>query len=181
MGKLCQYCGKREAKIHFTEVKDDKKKTEIHLCEPCAHEKNMGVAFPSLLQHIVKGGIAPSKAEADAVPSSCPHCGLAYVDFKAKGRLGCPACYEAFQPVLVALLEKVHGSAVHSGRTPARLKGVLITDEEMEGLERELSEAVQAEEYERAARLRDRIRSLGSGTVPEESGPGGESEGDLGD
>ena len=87
MGKICQFCTKREAKIHFTEIKDGKK-TEMHICERCAHEKNMVLAFPSLLSHIVKG--APSGVpigESDAVPATCPSCGLAYSEFKSKGRL----------------------------------------------------------------------------------------------
>ena len=62
MGKLCQYCNKREAKIHFTEIKDGKK-TEMHICEQCAHEKNMVLAFPSLpvLSQIMKGGPAAAR------------------------------------------------------------------------------------------------------------------------
>ena len=115
MGKLCQSCNQREAKIHFTELKEGKK-TEMHLCELCAQEKNMVLAFPSLLSTLVKGGA--ETREADAVPANCPGCGLAYADFKAKGRLGCPTCYEAFAPVLVPLLEKVHSAAKHNGRRP---------------------------------------------------------------
>ncbi len=85
MGKLCQYCHKREAKIHFTEIKDGKK-TEMHICEQCAHEKNMVLAFPSLLSHIVKGGPDTPRGESDAVPSSCPRCVRAVVGSRIPGR-----------------------------------------------------------------------------------------------
>jgi protein arginine kinase activator len=158
MGKLCQYCHKREAKIHFTEIKDGKK-TEMHICEQCAHEKNMVLAFPSLLSHIVKGGPAP-RPDSEAVPATCPGCGLAYNEFKAKGRLGCPTCYEAFAPVLVPLLEKVHGAAAHTGRAPHRVAGEREAREALAGLEEELTQAVAAEQYEKAAELRDRIREM---------------------
>jgi len=158
MGKLCQYCGKREAKIHFTEIKDGKK-TEMHICEQCAHEKNMILAFPAVLTQLVKGG--PSAArESEAVPATCPKCGLPYTEFKAKGRLGCPDCYEAFGPVLVPLLEKVHGAGQHRGKTPERVQGALASRREIADLEHELSQAVANEEYEKAAQLRDRIRDL---------------------
>jgi len=161
MGKLCQYCSKREAKIHFTEIKDGKK-TEMHICEQCAHQKNMVMAFPSLLTHIVKGG--PGTAESEAVPATCPKCGLAYTEFKAKGRLGCPECYDSFAPVLVPLLEKVHGRGRHQGKTPERVQGVQASRRELEQLEAELAGAVRDEQYERAAELRDKIRALkGSG------------------
>ncbi len=160
MSKLCQYCGKREAKIHFTEIKDGNQ-TEMHICEQCAHEKNVALAFPSLLSHIVKGGpgMIPT-SESDAVPATCPSCGLSYVDFKSKGRLGCPTCYTVFSPVLVPLLEKVHGAAQHVGNSPRRLKAVLSANLEARELRKELEDAIAAEEYEKAAGLRDRIREV---------------------
>jgi len=157
MGKLCQYCGKREAKIHFTELRDGKK-TEMHICEQCAHEKNMTLAFPAVLSQLVKGG--PVARESEAVPAACPTCGLAYAEFKAKGRLGCPRCYGAFGPVLIPLLEKVHGAATHRGKTPERVKGALASRKELQDIEAQLAEAVADEEYEKAAQLRDRIREM---------------------
>lgn len=158
MGKLCQVCGKREAKIHFTEIRENKK-TEMHICEQCAQEKNMALAFPNVLSQLVKGGPAVAR-ESEAVPAACPSCGLAYAEFKAKGRLGCPKCYAAFGPVLIPLLEKVHGAAVHRGKTPERVKGVLASRRELEELEEQLNAAVAGEEYEKAAHLRDRIREM---------------------
>ena len=159
MGNLCQSCEKNEAKIHFTEIKDGEK-SELHICEACAHEKNMLLAFPSLLGHIMKGGPDRSQKEADTLPSACPGCGLTYADFKAKGRLGCPACYTAFAPVLTPLLEKVHGSRRHVGNAPAHRVPATETRHEFEKLEEALTAAVEAEEYEKAADLRDQIRVL---------------------
>ena len=175
MGKLCQSCNQREAKIHFTELKDGKK-TEMHLCEHCAQEKNMVLAFPSLLSTLVKGG-GPGGGESEAVPATCPNCGLAYAEFKAKGRLGCPKCYDAFAPVLVPLLEKVHSHAKHKGRRPLHqpeppappdeaveeLQEATAEIEEVTRLRRALHEAVESEDYERAAELRDEIRELEEG------------------
>jgi protein arginine kinase activator len=160
--KLCQYCSKREAKIHFTEIRDGKK-TEMHICQECAQEKKMAMAFPAFLS-LVKGG-APGlgRGESEAVPNACPGCGLAYAEFKAKGRLGCPTCYDAFAPVLVPLLEKVHGKPAHQGKAPTRLQGTLKARKKLDALEEELAKAVIAEEYERAAELRDRIRKLKEG------------------
>jgi protein arginine kinase activator len=176
MGKLCQSCNQREAKIHFTELKDGKK-TEMHLCEHCAQEKNMILAFPSLLSTLVKGGT--ERSESEAVPATCPGCGLAYAEFKAKGRLGCPQCYTAFAPVLVPLLEKVHSHSTHKGRRPlhqpapepaaepspaAEAPASPVPEprpiDERTRLRLALQDAVEAEDYERAAELRDEIRAL---------------------
>ena len=160
MSKLCQYCGKREAKIHFTEIKDGQQ-TEMHICEQCAHEKNVALAFP-LLSHLVKGGPGMVPApESDAVPATCPSCGLSYLDFKSKGRLGCPTCYTVFAPVLVPLLEKVHGAAHHVGNSPRRLESVISANQEARELRQELEAAIVAEEYEKAAGLRaDAVRGV---------------------
>ena len=179
MGKQCQYCNKRDAKIHFTEIKDGKQ-TEMHICEQCAHEKNMAMAFPSLLSHIVKGPeTGLGRAESDAVPAACPGCGMPYADFKSKGRLGCARCYAVFAPVLVPLLEKVHGAARHKGAAPPRAPEpepeveVEVEPEAPEApesgvsLEEQLKEAVAAEDYEQAAALRDQIRALRKGDAGE--------------
>jgi protein arginine kinase activator len=168
MGKVCQYCSKREAKIHFTEIKDGKK-TEMHICEQCAHDKTMAIAFPSLLGTIVKGG-GPA-VDAEAIAASCPRCGLAYTEFKAKGRLGCPQCYGAFAPVLATLLEKVHGARTHRGKAPHRVtiaresesaREVAAPEESVEiaDLEEQLADAIRDEQYEKAAKLRDQIREM---------------------
>jgi protein arginine kinase activator len=158
MGKLCQVCGKREAKIHFTEIREGKK-TEMHICEQCAHEKNMSMAFPAVLSQLVKG-VPPAPRESEAVPATCPGCGLAYAEFKAKGRLGCPRCYAAFGPVLIPLLEKVHGASAHRGKTPERVKGAIASRKEVTEVEEQLNAAVANEEYEKAAQLRDRLREM---------------------
>jgi len=159
MAKLCQYCGKREAKIHFTEIKDGKQ-TEMHICEQCAHEKNVALAFPSLLSHIVAGGPSAGSSSDTEIPGTCAECGLSYADFKSKGRLGCPACYTSFAPVLVPLLEKVHGSSSHAGDSPRRLKSVISANQEARELRDALDQAIADEEYEKAAGLRDQIREI---------------------
>jgi protein arginine kinase activator len=112
-----------------------------------------------VLSQLVKGG-GPVIRETEAVPAACPNCGLAYAEFKAKGRLGCPRCYAAFGPVLIPLLEKVHGAAGHRGKTPERVKGAQATRREIEEIEEQLAAAVAGEEYEKAAQLRDRIRQM---------------------
>ena len=122
-----------------------------------------GCSFPGSY-----GGQAPGGCFCDAAcvnlgdccADSCPACGLAYSEFKARGRLGCPNCYGAFAPVLVPLLEKVHGTASHTGKAPERVATTLETRRELAELEDELGGAVASEEYERAAELRDRIRQM---------------------
>ena len=74
--------------------------------------------------------------------------------------MGCPSCYDAFAPVLVPLLEKVHGAAAHAGKAPSGRRRVIESRKEIEELEARLAAAVEAEDYEAAAELRDTIRQL---------------------
>jgi protein arginine kinase activator len=171
---LCQGCGKAEAKIRLTEIVDGAKR-QLMLCSPCAQAKGnvvepapFQVASMSLPQSMdqmlapvleaLKSGIikAPSK-EPD---KKCPKCGITLAEFRKRGRLGCPHDYEAFGEELGSLLEKIHGSREHRGRSPALSKKRQTQRQKVEALRRELDEAIRAEQYETAAGLRDRLKEI---------------------
>jgi protein arginine kinase activator len=155
----CQFCD-NPATVHLTEiVKGSKRKREAHLCERCARERNLlpdqpvpQIDLKALLQLLV-GPLAP----ADPGTLTCPACGLEYAEFRAEGRLGCPADYDAFRPALEPLLERVHRSVRHAGKVPAHFRRQ-VREAELKELRRLLSAAVAGEKYEEAARLRDLIR-----------------------
>ena len=91
----------------------------------------------------------------------CPECGIKFVEFRNSGRLGCPHDYEAFREELLPLLENIHGDPPrHQGKTPRRLPQTKQTQSELVQLRKQLLQAVNKEDYEAAARLRDRIRQL---------------------
>ena len=103
-------------------------------------------------------------AETVSQAGTCPNCGLTIADFKRTGRLGCARCYATFDVSLRGLLRKLHGGTQHSGK-------VYLPPDPTEtdrtarvvGLRRSLSRAVEAEDFERAAALRDQIRRLEAG------------------
>src|SRR4029077_10612076 len=90
----------------------------------------------------------------------CPRCGLLYSSFKETGRLGCSECYQAFQFQLRPLLRRIHGDTRHKGRVPARDGEGVSLSRQMQRLYDELQRAVDGEEFERAAELRDEIKQL---------------------
>jgi protein arginine kinase activator len=159
---LCQHCQKREATRHESVLKEDGTWNEVHVCDQCSESGEVSVMTPaSLVQALLEGATALSGAKPLAPGRPCPKCGITYAEFRAKGRLGCPHDYEAFQPELVPLLERIHhGGLQHVGKSPASVEGRPEPDREMIDLRRSLAEAVQGERYEEAARLRDRIRTL---------------------
>jgi len=153
----CDLCGK-PATVHLTQIVNN----QIHkldLCEECAAAK--GVTDPtgfSLADLLVKtAGAAP---EGTATQLVCEHCGFTQADFKKHGRLGCPACYERFRPILEPVLSNMHKGMTHLGKVPARSIERKTFQERIDLLEKRLQEAVTAERYEDAARLRDEIKGL---------------------
>ena len=159
---LCQVCKKNRATIHLTEIIKNKKR-EIHLCEECASKK--GVAFKTqqfsisdLLSGLVNTQAAQEIAKMSQV--KCPICGLSYLDFRQHGRLGCATDYTVFKEGLIPLLEKIHGSDEHLGKIPNSSGEARETGRELLELRQTLRRAVDAENYEEAARLRDRIKEM---------------------
>jgi protein arginine kinase activator len=100
-------------------------------------------------------------AKAMTVPDlTCPKCGLAFSDFSRLGRFGCGECYKTFRDRLQPLLRKIHGSSLHRGKLPPMLSEEATTIKEQERLEQELKLAIASEDFERAADLRDKLKSL---------------------
>ena len=150
----CHYCG-QPATLHLTDIVA-KKKRELHLCEGCAKEHYLVPEGPTPhlnLQALVQL-IMGMPATADPAALTCPTCGLKYAAFRADGRLGCPDDYDAFRAALEPLLERIHRGTRHQGKAP-RAAGRRA---ELDSLRDQLRAAVGAENYEDAARLRDRIR-----------------------
>ena len=98
--------------------------------------------------------------KACSTSTSVPSCGIKFVEFRNSGRLGCPHDYQEFREELVPLLENIHGETRHCGKTPRRCRRRKQTQSELIQLRNRLKQAVTKEDYEEAARLRDRIRKL---------------------
>jgi protein arginine kinase activator len=162
----CQNCGERDATVHLTEITDDGK-SERHLCEECARqqqvaavEKTMSIAgFLHKLLHEKAAQEAPGAAKM-----VCPSCGISYLEFRSCSRLGCPNDYEAFSEALLPLIRRIQDGARHCGKAPSRVDPNVRRQNELIRLRRDLERAVQREDYETAAGIRDRIRSLDSET-----------------
>lgn len=159
----CDHCGGREAEIHFTQIVDNEM-TTYHLCEDCAAEKGVtpaaGPESLPLTDFLAQMGKGPS-SETLAGSTQCAFCGTRIDDFKKTGRLGCSHCYVTFEPYLRTLLRRLHGGTQHVGKVylPPNPSDTERKDR-LAGLRRRLDKAVAAEDFERAASLRDEIRTL---------------------
>ena len=160
----CHQCDK-PATFHITELTGGKPE-ELHLCEEHAREyltesdsepaavSNLAGA---LAQQLV-GGTAEELARLDQ--QVCPICGITFFEFRNQGRLGCPHDYICFEKELDPLILNIHGESTHTGKRPQRSPANTDRQTELIRLRREIKEAIQGEDYERASQLRDEIRQI---------------------
>lgn len=159
--KKCRRCTKT-ATIHVTEVRDGKG-TAVHLCESCAREylEKNATAEAALA---VAGEAVEAHSEAAAAANitipPCPHCGISFAEFRENGRFGCPQDYTHFQSELQPLLENIHEDTKHTGKQPRRLLIGTQDQARLVQLRNLQREAIEREDYENAARLRDEIAGL---------------------
>ncbi|HZE93308.1 MAG TPA: UvrB/UvrC motif-containing protein [Gemmatimonadales bacterium] len=169
---LCDNCKERDAIINLTQVEHDSKVT-LHLCEQCAQQKGvetggavMKTPLGGFLTALGKGGGGGALVPAIADGVRCPACGSTLRDFRDSGRLGCDQCYVSFDAHLRDLLRRLHGSSQHVGeRYAAPGEGGGGSDasdprSRLLDLKAQLRQAVEGENFELAAELRDRIRVL---------------------
>ena len=161
----CDQCHEREAVIHLTQIVNEQV-TTLHLCERCAAEK--GVESPSGVTKTPLGSFLaamgnnlPETEPAPRAGELCSRCGGTFQDFRESGRLGCPECYRSFEVPLRELLRRLQGSTHHVGERYADhgsvpAEGRARTAE----LREQLRLAVETENFELAAELRDRLRVM---------------------
>ncbi len=169
--KKCLQCSKN-AVLHITEIRNNEARA-VHLCESCAQDYLGGgdlddptAGDTDLAEKISKLAEEDDLDEMDNV--ECPNCGIRFNEFRAKGRLSCPQCYDAFGEELLSLLDNIHGNVQHTGKFPRRNPGDSQKHYELIKLRNELRQAVEAEDYETAAKLRDSIQALET-TLAEET------------
>ena len=161
----CDQCHEREAVVHLTQIVNEQV-TTVHLCERCAAEKGVeGAGLPAktplgdFLAAIGKGQLGVPMGAVEL--TQCPACGATLQNFRESGRLGCADCYRTFEPQMRDLLRRVHGSTHHVGERYARRGSAPVSvDRAQEDLREQLRLAVETENFELAAELRDRLRVL---------------------
>ena len=184
---LCENCGQREATIHEVLIKGGTK-VEKHVCEVCAQaaatQPPTNLPISELIsKYMVSPGVkspaAPASPPGEESPGAtvCPSCSMTVREFRQHGLLGCPACYSVFESVLAPLVERAHeGGVCHVGKTPRRALSSgrahgdvqkLLGDaqeraDRLGALRKQLTDAVEREQYERAAQLRDEMRRVAS-------------------
>lgn len=159
---LCEECGKNPATVSITVTTGSGTNTR-RLCPECMKKMELSLVkgdIQSFLSSVLSVLSTEKKSEKQAIV--CSSCGLSFSEFEHTGRLGCAQCYRDFAQQLKPSLQKIHGRTQHAGRKPK----AFVPDpqdelnQRMSELRRQMEEAVAAENFEEAARLRDELRAL---------------------
>ncbi len=177
---LCDSCSSQEANIFFKAIVSGKQ-TKLNLCESCAKDKGIFSGDFGITQIVKKdfgllgalGAAGPAHthhestskaAHGRAASGRCPVCATTFAQIAKTGFAGCPQCYDTFHLNMRSIVKRIHGASTHSGRTapestPAKTPKHKSEPMTLERLKESLSDALKNEDYEKAARLRDRIRA----------------------
>ena len=161
---LCQNCKKNEATTHIKRIVNGET-TQAHLCSDCAKSlgydtmfSDFSFGFSDMLRSFFN---EPVLASLGSHELRCERCGSTFNDIVSSGKIGCADCYDTFYDKLLPSLERLHGKTSHEGKIPNG-SPVAKKKSELDTLKDELDKAVSEQNYERAAELRDRIKSLES-------------------
>jgi len=162
----CESCGENPATIRCIEVVGGEKRSRM-FCEACLAEKGVvidpGAIKKAATQFIEELTEQELSGDQPRPGSRCLGCGLTWAEFKNFNRLGCAACYQTFETEVEGMLDRIHGGIRHAGRVPEEASGRLEQRRKHTEIRTELDDAIRAEDYERAARLRDALQTIDRG------------------
>ncbi|OMP67976.1 UvrB/UvrC motif-containing protein [Domibacillus epiphyticus] len=165
---ICQECHDRPAALHFTKTVNGEK-TEVYLCEKCAHEKGeyLFSGHPAFSLNNLLGGLFNSEPLFSSNPAfreeevTCEKCHMTFQQLLKTGKFGCANCYTTFDSKLTPILKRLHGgNTMHQGKIPERMGGALHLQKELQLLREKLNEMIASEYFEQAADVRDQIRAV---------------------
>ncbi|NMP37064.1 MAG: hypothetical protein GX051_02910 [Clostridiales bacterium] len=160
---LCQNCKKNEANTHFKRIINGST-SEIHLCAECAEAlgyanafSGFGLGLGDLFGNLLGYSAMPAHAGATL---RCPMCGNSFDDIAKSGKLGCAECYETFYDKLLPSLQRIHGKTKHEGKQANSGTQQVNSPDVADILKEKLSKAVEEQNFEEAARIRDELKKI---------------------
>lgn len=161
----CQKCGANNANTHIKTIVNGEFK-EYDLCSECAKQMGYTNVFGDIENEFSNflgsffGNVLPARTQA----TRCEFCGSSYSDIAKSGHVGCANCYSVFGEQLLPSIRRIHGNTAHCGKNSGRSEKQSVKPQEetkeqkLARLKSELDKAVQEQNFEHAAELRDKIK-----------------------
>lgn len=160
---VCDDCHENDAVVQLTAIKDNVV-VQLHLCERCAAQRGVETTVNTLPKHPLGEFLNQVQQQLVSAPTDttkCSFCGSTMADFRASGRWGCARCYVHFETSIRELLRRVQGHSRHIGRSYEVPQGESHERSAVLGeLRARLRRAIDSEQFEQAADLRDRIKGM---------------------
>ena len=153
---LCTNCKKEKAVFFYSQTINGKE-SSLALCKNCAAKINTPSENFGIFEPFFRNSVSHTQMQS----KKCNLCGLSFEEIRKLGKVGCPKCYSTFSEELSGIIREIHGSAKHCGNIPesiANMPEIQNSDEEI--LREQLNNAINSENYEEAAILRDKIKAL---------------------
>ncbi|MBR1810586.1 MAG: UvrB/UvrC motif-containing protein [Clostridia bacterium] len=160
---LCQNCQRNEATTHIRRIVNGTA-AEYHLCGECAVKLGYASPFGGLglglgeLFGSFLGDVSISRLSSRVL--RCEKCGCTFEDIVKNGKVGCADCYKLFYDKLLPSVQRMHGQTKHVGKVPQGAGESVKTESRIETLKDRLNKAIDEQNFELAAQLRDEIKAL---------------------
>lgn len=153
---VCQLCLKKAAQFHIPRIINNEI-LHVHLCKDCAQKKSSHDISNGLDDklHFLLEGLLQSKEtkKGSAHELKCDVCKTTLKELLKDKILGCPQCYEVFSGII----------AKETKKTGTIYTRQIVSEEHVKHVDRlkkELKKAVEIEDFEQAAELRDKIQNI---------------------
>lgn len=151
----CEKCNKNNATTILTKIVNGKSAT-INICGECAFKAGYSNIFGEFtLNHIM-----PDLERAVNYEVHCSRCNSTFNEILTRGKLGCSECYSVFKAELLPTIENIHGKAYHVGKRPLKYQQDNNAENALESLKKQIDMAIQSQDFEKAAIIRDEIKKL---------------------
>lgn len=151
---ICKVCLKNNAQFHLPHIINNEL-VEIHLCRECVQKhrfpdspNDLDNKLDSLLEGLIQYNFIEKAAFSDL---KCNFCGMTLKEFQKTGLLGCQNCYSIFDNYITKdkkRFESLYKKKSHNSGL----------SEQVLQLKRELKMALERENFEKAAEIRDIIK-----------------------
>ena len=157
---MCELCNEKGATVHFKQILNGQER-EMGICEACARKHGFDVQSPLAMTDFLFG-IGVQEAPEATLEKSCPVCHMRHSDFQKSSRMGCPQCYDTFAEQLLPMLASMQRGPQHQGKVPASAR----MQRDITNLRIAIDKAVEDQDFEQAAVLRDQIHALEGQAAP---------------
>jgi len=156
----CEKCKKNAATVVMQQSSNGMK-SDLYLCDDCSGDIEISLLIENIFNSFL-GKVYTNSQEVKRTVAqpTCSHCGITFEEIRQDGILGCAICYQSFYNILEPLLINTHTAITHEGKFPKRAGIHLKRERDISKLRTYMQQAIDEENFDKAAILRDKIRHL---------------------